>query len=337
MQTEEMITLHEEDLRLIHALQISPRASWSDLGAALGRHPTTLASRFEHLRNDGVAWVTAHPKGSPRDMTLSLHSVICDPASRTDVTAALCALPEVFSVEESPSGRDLLLTVIVPKPRDLRAEVFPLFDAIPGLLRWQTFYCTALHFGANDWQVGALSPQEITQVRALGPHGSAARAPQSFGPIARVLAADGRATSQTVAAETGLTASTARRQLRQLLTSDRLSMRCDVAHGVLGYQLVCQWFARLPAAEHPRAAALLARMGALRLCTSTTGTTNLLFMMWLRSAAEITEIETRLEEALPNLRLAESVVLTHIPKRVGWALDDQGRAERLLTEPHEHW
>lgn len=117
----------------------------------------------------------------------------------------------------------------------------------------------------------------------------------------------------------------------------RISLRCDVAQGMLGYPLVCQWFARLPASEHPQAAAVLSRTGALRLCASTTGTTNLLFMMWLRSAAEITEIEARLEEALPRLQLAESVVLTHIPKRFGWALDPQGRAKHLLTEPADHW
>lgn len=332
-----MITLNEEDLRLVHALQIAPRASWSELGGILDRHPTTVASRFERLRTDGTAWVTAHPKGSPRDMTLSLHSVICDPGLRSEVTRALCAMPEVFSVEESPSGRDLLLTVIVPQPSHLRELVFPAFDAVPGLLRWQTYHCTALHSGANDWQVGALEPSEIRQVQALRPRPWAGRTPESFGPIVRALAADGRASAHAVAEQTGLTHPTARRQLRQVVGGDRVALRCDVSHGALGYQLVCQWFARLPPSEHPTAAARLASLGALRLCTSITGPTNFLFMMWLRSAAEITEIEVRLEEALPNLRLSESVVLTGIPKRVGWALDAEGRAQGLLTTPAEHW
>ncbi|TLP79979.1 Lrp/AsnC family transcriptional regulator [Nesterenkonia sphaerica] len=332
-----MITLDEEDLRLIHSLQLLPRGSWTELGLALDRHPTTLAARFERLRAEGVAWVTAHPRGTPQDMTLSLHSVLCDPAARTEVTAALCAMPEVFSVEESPSGRDLLLTVIVPRPSQLRELVFPAFDAVPGLLRWQTYYCTALHAGANDWQVGALEPSVIRRLRALRPRTVAGRAPEAFGPIARVLAGDGRASAQTVAQQTGLTPSTARRQLRRVVQGDKISLRCDVSHAALGYQLVCQWFARLPTAEHAAAAARIAGLGALRLCTSITGPNNFLFMMWLRSAAEITEVETRLEEALPHLRLAESVVLSGIPKRVGWALDAEGRAQRLLTAPADHW
>ena len=332
-----MITLHEEDLRLVHALQIVPRGSWTDLGAALNRHPTTLASRFERLRAEGKAWVTSHPRGAPQDMTLSLHSVICDPGARTEVTAALCAMPEVYSVEESPSGRDLLLTVIVPRPSHLRELVFPAFDAVPGLLRWQTYYCTALHAGANDWRVGALEPREVRQLRSLRPRQGAGQPPEAFGPIVRVLAADGRASAQEVAEKTGLSPSTARRQLRQVVNGDKISLRCDVSHVALGYQLVCQWFARLPTSEHPSAASRLANLGALRLCTSITGPTNFLFMMWLRSAAEITEIESRLEEALPNLRLTESVVLSGIPKRVGWELDSQGRALGLLTEPAAHW
>ncbi|MGQ7787526.1 Lrp/AsnC family transcriptional regulator [Nesterenkonia sp. K-15-9-6] len=332
-----MTVLAEEDLRLIHALQVSPRASWTHLGTVLARHPSTLAARFENLRRSGAAWVTAHPRGTPDEMTLTLHSVICDPASRRSVTAALCALPEVYSVEESPSGRDLLLTVIVPHPGDLRERVFPLFDAIPGLLRWQTFHCTALHRGADDWDLGALSPDQIRQLRARPAHPQTPRSLRSFGPIVRILAEDGRASSRTVAARTGLAPTTARRRLHQVLASGRVSLRCDVAQGLLGYPLVCQWFARLPTTLHPRAAALLAQMGALRLCTSTTGTTNFLFMMWLRSAAEITEIEQQIEEALPSLQLAESVVLTHIPKRVGWALDEQGRAGQLLTKPADYW
>ena len=41
--------LPPEDLELVHALQIAPRATWSQLGAALGRHPTTLAARWDQF------------------------------------------------------------------------------------------------------------------------------------------------------------------------------------------------------------------------------------------------------------------------------------------------
>jgi DNA-binding Lrp family transcriptional regulator len=334
-----LTTVDEEDLRLVHALQLAPRAPWTTLADVLGRHPTSLAERYQRLRDEGVVWVTAHPRGNPQDMTLSFHSVVCDPAARADVVESLCTVPEVYSVEESQSGRDLLLTVIVPHPRYLRETVHPALDAVTGLLRHETSFCTALHRGADSWRAGALTQAEsgdLVRRTAVAPS-PAARVPPSFGDIVRVLARDGRATAVDVAEACGMTPPTARRQLQRALGSGLIMLRCDVAQGVLGYPIVCQWFARLPASQHAEAAALLGSTGSLRLAASTTGATNFMFLMWLRSAADITEVEARLEHALPNLRIAETVVVSHNPKRVGWSLDPHGRALRLLTEPAPYW
>lgn len=38
-------TVSELDLKLIHALQINPRASWAQVGALLGVDPSTVARR----------------------------------------------------------------------------------------------------------------------------------------------------------------------------------------------------------------------------------------------------------------------------------------------------
>ncbi len=55
-----IVELSEEDLALIHALQIAPRLSWADAAEILGVHATTLAARWERLRSGGAAWITAH-------------------------------------------------------------------------------------------------------------------------------------------------------------------------------------------------------------------------------------------------------------------------------------
>ncbi|MGA7205706.1 MAG: AsnC family protein, partial [Specibacter sp.] len=63
--------LSEEDLALIHALQIAPRAGWVDLGAVLGVHPSNAAARWERLVASGAAWITAHLMGDPQAVSLS--------------------------------------------------------------------------------------------------------------------------------------------------------------------------------------------------------------------------------------------------------------------------
>ncbi|MGO4434752.1 Lrp/AsnC family transcriptional regulator, partial [Paenarthrobacter sp. RAF9] len=102
--------LSEEDLRLVNALQISPRISWSDAGQVLGVHGTTLAARWERLRAAGAAWTTAHLLGDPKDMCLAMVDIDCEMHLRPNVTAAVAQLPEVITVEEAASNRDLTLT-----------------------------------------------------------------------------------------------------------------------------------------------------------------------------------------------------------------------------------
>lgn len=164
-----------------------------------------------------------------------------------------------------------------------------------------------------------------------------ARFHPAYGEILQVLSRNGRASAADIAAETGLHPATARRQLQKVLGSGSLALRCEVAHGLAGFPIICQWFARLPAAEHSRTASALADSGTLRLCASTTGPTNFTFMMWLRSAADIMNTERSLGERFPALEITESVVVATVAKRVGWILNRNGTAAGNLTVPGEAW
>jgi DNA-binding Lrp family transcriptional regulator len=340
MNTAPLLT--EEDLQLVHALQLGPRLSWSVLGEVLGMHATSLAARWRHLERSGLAWMTAHPVGHPDQMALSFHDVQCAPGRRRDVAEAIADIPDVFTIEECHRDRDLMLTVITPSPAVLTASVYPQLDRVPGLARYETAFCTRLHGSGGDWQLDALSPEQRTALRAAaGPRPeSFARyvaAPSSFGPIVRALGRNARTTAAQIAEETGLHPATARRRLQKVLDSRSLSFRCEVSHRAAGYPVVCQWFARLPAADHDAAATTLSSLGALRLCASTTGRTNFTFMMWLRSAADIMTVEQAASRRLPSLEIRESVIIANIPKRVGWRLDPDGGRTGEFVPPGSAW
>ncbi|GAA1919727.1 Lrp/AsnC family transcriptional regulator [Arthrobacter gandavensis] len=331
--------LDEDDLLLINALQIGPRLPWTAIGAVLDRHPTSLALRWEKLAAAGAAWITSHPVGDPEQMSLSFHDVQCDPAQRRSVVQALADMPDVFSIDECHRNRDMMLTVITPTPAWLAESVYPLFDRIPGLTRYETSFCTQLHHGADSWQLGALNAAQRKKLSQLAGNQPAYRGPlpPAYGEILQVLSRNGRASAADIAAETGLHPATARRQLQKVLGSGSLALRCEVAHGLAGFPIICQWFARLPAAEHSRTASALAESGTLRLCASTTGPTNFTFMMWLRSAADIMNTERSLGERFPALEVTESVVVATVAKRVGWILNRNGTAAGNLTVPGEAW
>lgn len=335
----DQVSLEEDDLQLIGALQTGPRLSWTTLGEVLRRHPTSLATRWQRLVDRGLAWTSAHPVGRPGQMTLSFHDVRCDPAQREEVTRALAAVPDVFSVERCYRNRDMVLTVITPTLSWLTESVYPELDRIPGIQRYESSFCTRLHHGAVDWRLDMLEPEQIRALReAIEPRAEyAGPLPSHFAPIMRELARDGRASAAQIAHAVGLRPATARRQVRRVLDSGAVTIRCEVAHRAAGFPVICQWFCRLPAAEHDEAAAVLASLGTLRLCTSLTGAANFGFMMWLRSPADIMTIEQRIGARIPALEVLESVVITDIPKRVGRMLTPDGRGTPEIVLPGEAW
>jgi DNA-binding Lrp family transcriptional regulator len=328
--------LTDDDRALINVLQLAPRISWQDAGEVLEKHPTTLAARWERLRAAGVAWVTAHLLGDPAEMTLSFVDVDCELRRRGEVEAALCAIPEVVSVEESARNRDLVLTVVTPSWEDLTRKVLPRFARIPGIVRYQSAMCTALHARADAWSLEALSAPQRAGLRGVtgrrpGPY--TGPPPSSYWPIVQELSRNGRATAVEVAAATGLHPVTARRQLNRVLAGGTLAFRCEVAQDYSGYPVSCQWFASLPPDERHRAVEVLRGFRGLRLCASTTGTSNFTFIMWMRTAAEVLDIEDRFLAAVPHARIIESSLTVTFLKRVGWMLNPDTTATGEVVVP----
>lgn len=333
--------LNEEDLQLVNALQIAPRISWSDAGRILGVHPTTLAARWERLKDSGAAWSTAHLMGDPKQMCLALVDVDCEMAARTQVTAALAAIPEVVTVEEAASNRDLMLTVITPTLARFSDTVLGQLKKIPGLVKYQTALCTRLHSGGYAWRLNVLDKAQMAALQALaGPEAAGAAPvkqgaplPQSHLDLIPFLARDGRAAAADIARALGRTPATVQRQLNRLLASQVLSFRCEIAQKYSGYPVTCQWFANVPPGGHEAAAAELRSFRNVRLTASTTGRTNFVIIMWLHSLADVMNAEQALQQRIPGIELVESVVVLNSAKRVGWMLNPDSTASGTVVVP----
>ncbi len=327
--------LSEDDLALIHALQIAPRVSWSDAAEVLGSHATTLAARWERLRGSGAAWVTAHLIGEPEQMSLSFLDVDCELDRRAAVIEAVCNIPEIITVDEAARNRDLILTAITPSLAVLSQQVIPLLAAVPGLSRYQVSLCTALHLGGHSWRLNVLTRAQQLRLRQLHrpEAGPAVAPPSNYPQIVPVLMRDGRATSAEVAREIAGNAATVRRQLNRLLASNLLSFRCEIAQGCSGYPVSCQWFAKVPAGRHRAVAEVLRGFRNARLIASTTGSTNFIVMLWLHSVADVMSAELAMAERVPELELVESAVILNSPKRVGWRLAADGTATGVVVLP----
>jgi DNA-binding Lrp family transcriptional regulator len=334
--------LSEEDFDLINALQIAPRISWTDAAGVLGVHATTLAARWERLKVSGVAWITAHSMGDPQQMCLALVDVDCEMRLRADVTAALAALPEVVTVEEAASNRDLMLTVITPTLAQFSESVVPRFTEIPGLTKYRTSLCTRLHAGGYAWRLNVLDKSQQAALKALSrpeatgsapPRNPGAPLPPSHLELIPFLAKDGRATAADIARALGRNPATVQRQLNRVLASQMLSFRCEIAQKYSGYPVTCQWLANVPAGQHEAAAAELRTFRNIRLSASTTGRTNFVILMWLQSLADVMNAELALQQRIPGIELGESVVVLRSAKRVGWMLNPDSTATGAVVVP----
>jgi DNA-binding Lrp family transcriptional regulator len=332
------VELSEEDLALIQVLQTSPRLGWADAAKVLGVHATTLAARWERLKSGGAAWVTAHLAGDPQQMLLAFVAVDCDMNLRDSVTAQLAAIPEIITVEEAASNRDLMLTVITRSLEEFSTKVIAQLKTIEGLTKYQTALCTRLHTSADEWRLNILSRAQLATLRTLGQPGTsdgkqalAGQLPESHLDLLPFLARDGRATAAEIARDLGRHPATVQRQLNRVLASGILLFRCEIAQGYSSYPVTCQWFANVPAGRHEEAAAAIRTISNVRLSASTTGPTNFVIIMWLQSLADVMTAELALQQKVPGMELVESVVMLRTVKRVGWMLNGDTTASGAVV------
>lgn len=325
----------EQDLRLLHGLQISPRVSWADAARALGSTPATAAARWERLRAEGLAWVVAHPSGRVGSTTAAFIEVDCRPGRRDDVIRSLREDARVVTIEQAARGRDLLLTVMTPDLRSLTRFALDDLPRVDGVQRQQTFLATAIHRQASDWRLGALDRDQqaaFEATRSPAPS-TPVSLPREAWPLIRALGRDGRANAADLARATGRNHATVRRQLARLLATGALALRCEVAQDESLWPLHCTWLARVPEPEKERTLTALATLPELRLCVSTTGETNLQIAVWAKSQSDLLRLERLLGERLPWLTIKESVINLRTAKRMGWFIDDRGRATGEVMVP----
>lgn len=150
---------HAEDLELLHALQVAPRASWRAIGTALHRSPAAIASRWDELSSAGLAWCTAVPVSTAQRGSLIFVAVRGEPGHRQSLIDESIQIPEVISVEEPASHWDLILTVVAPGFDEFVSRIRPKIAGLDGIARLDTIICTRLHFGGHDWRLDALTPR----------------------------------------------------------------------------------------------------------------------------------------------------------------------------------
>lgn len=328
--------LSELDLRLLHALQIHPRAPWTVVGEALGVSAPTVARRWARLHEAGHAWVTAyHPQlhEGTHDPVSAYVAAECAPGTAAEAAHALARHPEVLSVELTAGACDLFITVGARDRAALADYLLGPLGQVPGLRRLTTSWVTRLWLEGSRWRLRTLDRREARTLRDAAdtalprsrPAPSGERDPVDARMIA-LLAEDGRTSYARLADACGVTEATARRRLAALLRAGRLALRCDVSWEAAGWPVTATLWARVPGDRLEETARALTTLPQARLVASCVGEADLVLGLWLPAPSEVHRVAAQLARRFPGVEVVRWLTGLRSVKRIGRLLDSEGRA-----------
>lgn len=337
---QECAEVDEVDLSLINALQLDPRAPWTRVGQALDLDPVTAARRWARMSESGTAWVTPQLGQWPASQVFTaVVEVDCEAGRALDVADTLATWPHVVTVEHATGGRDLLLTVAVPSLATLSRYLVESVGALSGVRETRSQLVTRIYAQGGDWRPRALDSRQRARLATADNDRQASglrRLTEQDRHLMLRLCRDGRTSLADLAAELGVSLSTARRRLNALLSSGDLELRCEVAQPLSGWPIATWILAHVPGDERETIAAQLAALPETRVCLALTGSrANLSYSAWLHSLDDAERLEHLLADQVPKLTVLDRAVVLRFVKRMGRILDPAGRSIDVV--PMDVW
>jgi len=318
---------------LIGALQVAPRASWADVGAALGVSAVTAARRWERISGSGVAWVTAAPGMSRRaEQCMAYVEVDCLPGRRTEVAAELARHELVVTVEITTGTADILLTIAAADLLTLSHYLLDHLGAMEHVLRTRARVASKIYTEGSSWRLVELGEDalRILERSVVRPDGEAGEeSPASARDVRRLaglLTVNGRASYAELAEATGISATTVRRHVGRLLQSGTLIPRTDLAAELSGSPVQVYLWADAPVEGLPATAGAISQLRQVRLCATVSSAPCMVLCAWLHTVEEVHRLELAIARRLPQVRIVDRLVVLRTVKRMGRLVDSHGRA-----------
>ena len=151
----------DADLRLIHALQVEPRASWADLGRVLRTDPVALARRWTRIVDGGHASVTGVPREYPVN---AIVEVECEPGRAAASGRVLETEMEVRTLDYTAGGRDIIASVGTSSMHALSALTLDRLDQRELITRVRTHLVTEYLLRGDSWRLDVLTDAEVRSI-----------------------------------------------------------------------------------------------------------------------------------------------------------------------------
>ncbi|QIM17866.1 AsnC family transcriptional regulator [Leucobacter coleopterorum] len=315
------------DRGIVAALQVNGRAGWRRIATVLDAPERTVASRGAELlrsRQVRTTYFTVLPQGGVLDSTV-VHARCASGMNRLTATAAAERPTSVFTYLTTGDA-DCVFELMNERARSL-SVILDEIPGLPGAVGIETSTVLKLYKGTHQWLPGILSPDQVAALRdkeqAWEPTGAVELAPlrREEQEIARILAADGRATIEEIARATALSPASARRRLAHLQESGRMFDRAVVEPAILGFPVEAILRIRTFPGRTESVAKRLTRVPEVRYLAFTTGRHQLFVDIACTDHAALANFLMRADWTEDAVEVDTAIVL-HALKRSGVRLDN---------------
>lgn len=278
------------DLQLLHALEVSARASFSRIAAVLGISDQTVARRFRRLQTEDGLRVIAVRDGAALGQDTWTLRLRCTPDASESIARALARRPDTAWIALTAGGTEVVCTTRA-RSRDEHDELLlgklPRTPSIVEIRAHQVLH--RFYGGPEGWmgKSGALTDTQVAELRPRrsGRSGTPVLTPEDE-PMVIALERDGRAGFAELQKVTGRSESAVRRRLDQLLDSGALYIDVQFEVRQFGYQDALLWITAAPSALDAVGRALAAH-SEVAFVGATSGPCNLFAVVLFRDVAEL--------------------------------------------------
>ncbi|MQA10542.1 MAG: AsnC family transcriptional regulator [Pseudonocardiaceae bacterium] len=314
----------ELDRRIVGALQLNGRASWSAIAKHVGASESTVLRRVGQLagrgqlRVIGVVDVLRCGLGVP--VLIRLH---CRPGTTEAVSAEIAARPDTRYASVLSGSADCAAEVVLPSHRDISRLVLDELPASERLTDSETLTVMRTFTSAHDWNPGVLDDDAVRELRGGETRPFEEhfweRAPERLDElelaIIAALGEDGRMSFKELARQVGSSESTSARRVDSLVRRGCLRFRTLAEPELLGFNVEFMlWLSVLPA-QLDEAGRQLASDPNTKYLSATTGRYNLVGQVSLRHYGELYRYTTDVIGALPGLRASDITLQLRTLKR----------------------
>ncbi len=289
MMAGDMYELDDLDRRIVAALQVNGRASWTEIAALVDTSVTTVARRAQQLFARDLIRVAAVPQQSG-ETDLLIVRLQCAAGTQIEVAQAISARPEVRFVALVTGSHDLIAEVLVPKGTAMQALLVNGLQNIPGIQRSVADLELHTYKSNHEWSRDVLGKGDFPRPE---PHVCASDDLDELDhKILAALSDDGRASFQAVAGGLGVSESTVRRRFESAYQRGCVQVITLVPASALGFEAeIIYWLSVTPSRLLAVAEELAAHHG-VRYVTAMLGQESLMCEVILQTTEDVLRFTT---------------------------------------------